>query len=75
MTVEDLVAKYAAEAKIALQEEASKRVAEFTDPIEEARLRNTSLLTLLEDDELVPAILSRLGEVEPHLMDMEEALA
>jgi Fe-S cluster biogenesis protein NfuA len=67
MTVEDLVAKYAAEAKIALQEEASKRVAEFTDPIEEARLRNTSLLTLLEDDELVPAILSRLGEVRAAL--------
>ena len=67
MTVDDLVAKYAAEAKIALQEEASKRVAEFTDPIEEARLRNTSLLTLLEDDELVPAILSRLGEVRAAL--------
>ena len=67
MTVDDLVAKYAAEAKIALQEEASKRVAESTDPIEEARLRNTSLLTLLEDDELVPAILSRLGEVRAAL--------
>ena len=67
MTVEDLVAKYAAEAKIAIQQEASKRVAESTDPIEEARLRNTSLLTLLDDDELVPAILSRLGEVRAAL--------
>ena len=67
MTVEDLVAKYAAEAKIAIQQEASKRVAESTDPIVEARLRNTSLLTLLEDDELVPAILSRLGEVRAAL--------
>ncbi len=67
MTVEDLVAKYAAEAKIAIQQEASKRVAESTDPIVEDRLRNTSLLTLLEDDELVPAILSRLGEVRAAL--------
>ena len=67
MTVEDLVAKYAAEAKIALQEEASKRVAESTDPVEESRLRNTSLLTLLENDDLVPAILSRLGEVRAAL--------
>ena len=67
MTVDDLVAKYAAEAKIALQEEASKRVAESTDPVEESRLRNTSLLTLLENDDLVPAILSRLGEVRAAL--------
>ena len=68
MTVEDLVAKYAAEAKIALQEEASKRVAESTDPVEESRLRNTSLLTLLGNDDLVPAILSRLGEVRAALV-------
>ena len=67
MTVDDLVAKYAAEAKIALQEEASKRVAESTDPVEESRLRNASLLTLLENDDLVPAILSRLGEVRAAL--------
>ena len=67
MTVDDLVAKYAAEAKIALQEEASKRVAASTDPVEESRLRNASLLTLLENDDLVPAILSRLGEVRAAL--------
>ena len=67
MTVDDLVAKYAAEAKVAIQQEASKRVAESTDPIVEARLRNTSLLTLVDDDELVPAILSRLGEVRAAL--------
>jgi len=67
MTVEDLVAKYAAEAKIATQQEAAKRIAESTDPIVEARLRNTSLLTLLDDDEFVPAILARLGEVRAAL--------
>jgi len=67
MTDEDLVAKYAAEAKIAIQEEASKRIDESTDPVEEARLRNTSLLTLIDDVELVPAILSRLGEVRAAL--------
>jgi Fe-S cluster biogenesis protein NfuA len=67
MTDEDLVAKYAAEAKIAIQEEASKRIAESTDPVKESRLRNTSLLTLIDDVELVPAILSRLGEVRAAL--------
>ena len=51
MTDEDLVAKYAAEAKIAIQEEASKRIAESTDPVMEERLRNTSLLTLIDDVE------------------------
>ena len=67
MTDEDLVAKYAAEAKIAIQEEASKRIAESTDPVEESRLRNTSLLTLIDSVELVPAILARLGEVRAAL--------
>ena len=67
MTDEDLVAKYAAEAKIAIMEEASRRIAESTDPVMEERLRNTSLLTLIDDVELVPAILSRLGEVRAAL--------
>ena len=67
MTAEDLVAKYAAEAKIAIQEEALRRIAETTDPVLEERLRNTSLLTLIDSSELVPAILSRLGEVRAAL--------
>ena len=37
---DDLVAKYAAEAKAAMEEEAARRVAEATDPEEEERLRN-----------------------------------
>ena len=40
---DDLVAKYAAEAKAAMEAEAARRVAESTDPEEEERLRNTSL--------------------------------
>ncbi|MBT4069801.1 MAG: hypothetical protein HOE79_00990, partial [Euryarchaeota archaeon] len=67
MTAEDLVAKYAAEAKVAIQEEALRRIAETTDPVLEERLRNTSLLTLIDSSELVPAILSRLGEVRAAL--------
>ena len=41
MTAEDLVAKYAAEAKVAIQEEAARRIAETADPVLEERLRNT----------------------------------
>lgn len=67
MSDDDLVAKYAAEAKIALRQEAERRIAETTDPEEESRLRNTSLLTLENDADLVPAILSRLGEVRAAL--------
>ena len=40
---DDLVAKYAAEAKAAMEAEAARRVAESTDPQEEERLRNMSL--------------------------------
>ena len=67
MTAEDLVAKYAAEAKVAIQEEAARRIAETADPVLEERLRNTSLLTLIDSAELIPAILSRLGEVRAAL--------
>ena len=40
---DDLVARYAAEAKAAMEAEAARRVEESTDPQEEERLRNLSL--------------------------------
>lgn len=67
MVEDDLVAKYAAEAKVAMSAEAAKRIAESVDPVEEARLRSTSLLTLLHTPEMVPALLARLGDVRAAL--------
>ena len=64
---DDLVAKYAAEAKAAMEAEAARRVAESTDPEEEERLRNTSLHELLNSQHLVPALLARLGAVRAAL--------
>ena len=63
MTDDDLIAKYAAEAKKSLDMEAEKRIKETTDPAYEAKLRAHSLFDLLETEELVPALLSRLGTV------------
>ena len=67
MEEDDLVAQYAAEAKAAMSAEAAKRIAETVDPVEEARLKATSLLTILHTPEMVPALLSRLGEVRAAL--------
>jgi len=64
---DDLVAKYAAEAKAAMEAEAARRVAEQTDPEEEERLRNLSLLTLVDSEHFVPALLARLGAVRAAL--------
>lgn len=64
---DDLVAKYAAEAKAAMEAEAARRVAERTDPEEEERLRNLSLLDVRSSDHFVPALLSRLGPVRAAL--------
>jgi Fe-S cluster biogenesis protein NfuA len=64
---DDLVAKYAAEAKAAMEAEAARRVAESTDPEEEDRLRNVSLLEVRSSDHFVPALLSRLGPVRAAL--------
>ena len=64
---DDLVAKYAAEAKAAMDAEAARRVAETTDPDEEERLRNLSLFDVLGSDHFVPALLSRLGPVRAAL--------
>lgn len=64
---DDLVAKYAAEAKAAMEAEAARRVAERSDPEEEERLRNLSLLEVRSSDHFVPALLSRLGPVRAAL--------
>lgn len=67
MTDEDLVAKYAAEAKESLDAEAQKRIEETTDPIYDAKLRARSLFNLVDSTELVPALLARLGSVRAAL--------
>ena len=64
---DDLVAKYAAEARAAREAEAARRVAEATNPEEEERLRTLSLFDVLESDHFVPALLSRLGAVRAAL--------
>ena len=58
---------YAAEAKAAMSAEAAKRIAESVDPEEEERLKATSLLTVLHSEQMVPALLSRLGDVRAAL--------
>ena len=67
MTDDDLVAKYAAEAKAAMSAEASRRIDEMTDPVVEERLRTTPLLNFIGGNEFVPALLSRLGDVRAAL--------
>jgi Fe-S cluster biogenesis protein NfuA len=67
MTEDDLVAKYAAEALASMKVEAQKRIDEVVDPEIENRLRQTSLLTLLESEDIIPALLSRLNEVRAAL--------
>ena len=64
---DDLVAKYAAEAKAAMEAEAARRVAETTDPQEEERLRNVSLNDVVNSEHMVPALLARLGPVRAAL--------
>ena len=67
MTDDDLVAKYAAQAQKSIDDEAQKRIAETTDPILDAKLRKKSLFELLETDEIVLALLARLGSVRAAL--------
>jgi Fe-S cluster biogenesis protein NfuA len=67
MVEDELVAAYAAEAKAAMSAEAAKRIAETVDPEEEKRLRSISLLTLINTEDMVPALLSRLGDVRAAL--------
>ena len=67
MTDDDLVAKYAAEAQASISAEASSRIEEMTDPVEEERLRTSSLLPFIGTGDFVPALLSRLGDVRAAL--------
>ena len=59
MTDDDLVAKYAAEARKAIDDEAQRLIAETSDPILDAKLRKKSLFELLESEDIVPALLAR----------------
>ena len=53
MPEDDLVAKYAAEAKAAMAAEANRRIEETTDPEEEKRLRSASLLQFIGQSDFI----------------------
>ncbi len=61
---EDLIEQYRLEAAAAMKVEAEKRVAEVSNPEEDEVLRNTSLHGI---EDLVPALLARLGPVRAAL--------
>ncbi len=67
MSDEDLVAKYAAEALESMKLEAKKRVDDVTDKEAEKRFRSLSLIEIIDTDEIIPALLSRLNEVRAAL--------
>ena len=67
MGEDDLAEVYRLEAEKSLESEAAKRIAEASDPVRDARLRATALVDLLESDDLVPAIIARLGIVRAAL--------
>ncbi|MBJ84742.1 MAG: hypothetical protein CMB52_04415 [Euryarchaeota archaeon] len=67
MDEDDLADLYRAEAAKSLDEEAQRRIAESADPILDERLRNTPLKDLIDSEELVPAIIARLGAVRAAL--------
>ena len=67
MDEDDLADLYRAEAVKSLDEEAQRRIAESADPILDERLRNTPLKDLIDSEELVPAIIARLGAVRAAL--------
>ncbi len=61
---DDILEQYRLEAAAAMEVEAQRRIAESTDVEMDEQLRNTSLLNL---DDLVPALLARLGQVRAAL--------
>ena len=61
---DDILEQYRLEAAAAMQDEAAKRIAEIVDPEEDERLRNISLHQI---EDLVPALLARLGPVRAAL--------
>ena len=58
---------YRAEAAQSQEEEAAKRIEESADPALDERLRATPLKELIDSDELVAAIIARLGMVRAAL--------
>lgn len=71
MGEEDLAEMYRAQAAASTEAEAARRIAETADPVRDARLRSTPLAHLLEHEDLVPAIMARLGPVRAALEDHE----
>jgi len=67
MGEDDLTDIYRQETAESLETEATKRITEVADPVRDARLRATALRDLLESDELVHAIIARLGIVRAAL--------
>lgn len=62
-----MVAKYAAEAIESMKLEAKKRIDDVTDEKEENRLKKLSLIEIVDSEDIVPALLSRLNEVRAAL--------
>ena len=67
MSDDDLVSKYATEALQSMKLEANNRIEESIDPELEKRVLAASLIDLLDSDDFIPAIFSRLGEVRAAL--------
>ena len=61
---DDIIAQYRQEAAAAMEVEANKRIIETSDPDADAKLRNISLHDV---EDLVPALLARLGQVRAAL--------
>ncbi len=69
MTDDDLADAYRFEVADSVTAEADTRLEEVLDPAEEERLAGLSLVALVRDADadLVPALISRLGDVRPAL--------
>lgn len=67
MEEENLADYYRVEAAKSIEEEASKRIFENANPELDERLRATPLNSLIGDEEMIPAIISRLGVVRAAL--------
>ena len=67
MDEDELANLYRVEATQSQEEEAAKRIAESADPALDERLRATPLKDLIDSDELVAAIIARLGMVRAAL--------
>ena len=68
-TSDDLEEAYRAQIAAAMEKEAQRRVSESHDPDEISRLEALSLVELFEkdDDDLIPALMARLGPVRAAL--------